>query len=44
MFENLKTLINQENISKIKRNQRYLSAENSDNNSMSSNQENSFED
>ena len=44
MFDNLKTLINQENLNKIKMNQRYLSAEKSENHSISSNQENSFDD
>lgn len=36
MFEGLKTLVNQENLQKIKDNQRYLSGEHSNNHSVES--------
>lgn len=44
MFEGLKTLVNKENLQKIKANQRYLSGEHSNNHSVDSSPENSNED
>jgi hypothetical protein len=44
MFEGLKTLINQDNVHKIKANQRYLNRDNSNNHSMDSSQEHSYDD
>ena len=44
MFEDLKTLINQDNVNKIKANQRYLNRDPSNNHSMDSSQEHSYDD
>ncbi len=44
MFESLKTLVNHENVQKIKANQRYLSGDHSNNHSLDSSQENANED